>query len=627
MILIFDLKIRHELSKFTDTQTETMRLKIAVFTLLFFCTSFAVHAQKVKPRFKELALNNLENFENPSSNWKIIGAVQSNFTDTTLNTAKGSGILFNDYSNSIKYQPGHHITTKLQHGDVLLDFDFMIPKSSNAGIYLQSRYEVQINDSWGVKLPTSSDMGGIYERWKDEKGFEGSAPLTNAAFAPGLWQHMEISFQAPRFDASGKKIAPAKFNYVRLNGVTIHENIIVSGPTRSPAFENEAAYGPLMIQGDHGQIAIRRFKYAPQDELNVSMSDINYAYFEKSAKTPEEASKTKPNSFGKTKTLDGRLASARDQFFLQFDGKIQIPSKDTYTFSMLHTGDGSLEIDGKKVITPNWTWIGADPLTGNIELEAGMHTFKIWINKDVNWAPPGLSLYVEKPNSKAFALHTPASMPERTPAPLVEVKALGNPEIIRSFMYHNNKKLTHVLSVGDPSQLHYAYDLLQGAMLKIWKGNFLNATDMWYERGEPQTSSPLGASIDLVGNCPIYEKNATKDSIADYQYKGYNLSSKGYPVFKYQYKKLTVADQISTNETGRGLTRTIEVQGEGKEKTWIRIAQGSNITPLGNGIYAIDDQKYFIQLGSSVFPNIETYLNQRVLILPAKEKIQYQLIW
>ena len=90
---------------------------------------------------------------------------------------------------------------------------------------------------------------------------------------------------------------------------------------------------------------------------------------------------------------------------------------------------------------------------------------------------------------------------------------------------------------------------------------------------------------------------------------------------------MTVADQISPNETGKGLTRTIEVQGEGKEKTWIRIAQGSNITPLGNGVYAIDDQKYFIQLGSSLFPNIETYLNQRVLMLPAKEKIQYQLIW
>ncbi len=604
-----------------------MRLKISCLSLLLLFILFSADAQKVKPRFKELSLSSLESFDNPSSNWKIIGAVQSSFSDTSLNIARGQGILFNDFSHAIKYKPGHHLTTKLQHGDIVLDFDFMIPKGANSGIYLQSRYEVQINDSWGVKLPTFSDVGGIYERWKNEKGYEGSAPLTNAGLAPGLWQHMEISFQAPRFDASGKKITNAKFNYVRLNGVTIHENIIVSGPTRSPAFENETAMGPLMIQGDHGQIAFKNFKYAPQDELNVTLSDINYSYFEKSAKTPDEANKTKPTSFGKIKSLDGRLASARDQFYLQFEGKINVPSKDTYTFSMLHTGDGSLEIDGKKVIEPNWTWIGADPLTGNIDLDAGSHQFKIWISKDVNWAPPGFSLYVEKPNSRAVALHAPASMPDRTPAPLVEVKAIGNPEIIRSFMYHNNKKLTHVLSVGDPTQLHYAYDLLQGAMLKIWKGNFLNATDMWYERGEPQTASPLGASIDLVGNCPVYERTATKDSIAAYQYKGYDISGKGYPTFKYNYKNLKIEDQITPNENGRGLSRTIQVEGDGKEKTLIRIAQGSSITPLGNGVYAIDDQKYFIQVGTSVIPNIETYLGQRVLILSAKEKIQYQLIW
>ncbi|MFZ9262047.1 MAG: family 16 glycoside hydrolase [Chitinophagaceae bacterium] len=604
-----------------------MRLKISCLSLLLLFILFSADAQKVKPRFKELSLSSLESFDNPSSNWKIIGAVQSSFSDTSLNIARGQGILFNDFSHAIKYKPGHHLTTKLQHGDIVLDFDFMIPKGANSGIYLQSRYEVQINDSWGVKLPTFSDVGGIYERWENEKGYEGSAPLTNAGLAPGLWQHMEISFQAPRFDGSGKKITNAKFNYVRLNGVTIHENIIVSGPTRSPAFENETAMGPLMIQGDHGQIAFKNFKYAPQDELNVTLSDINYSYFEKSAKTPDEATKTKPTSFGKIKSLDGRLASARDQFYLQFEGKINVPSKETYTFSMLHTGDGSLEIDGKKVIEPNWTWIGADPLTGNIDLDAGSHQFKIWISKDVNWAPPGFSLYVEKPNSRAVALHAPASMPDRTPAPLVEVKAIGNPEIIRSFMYHNNKKLTHVLSVGDPTQLHYSYDLLQGAMLKIWKGNFLNATDMWYERGEPQTASPLGASIDLVGNCPVYERTATKDSIAAYQYKGYDISGKGHPTFKYNYKNLKIEDQITPNENGRGLSRTIQVEGDGKEKTLIRIAQGSNITPLGNGVYAIDDQKYFIQVGTSVLPNIETYLGQRVLILSAKEKIQYQLIW
>lgn len=604
-----------------------MRIKFSTITLVLLCLACIAFAQKVKPRFKELSLSSLENFQEAPANWKIIGAVQSSYSDTVLNTARGAGILFNDYNRSIQYQPGHHLTTKMKHGDMLLDFEFMIPKGSNSGIYLQSRYEVQINDSWGVKLPTYSDMGGIYERWKNDKGYEGSAPLTNASFSPGLWQHMEISFQAPRFDANGKKIAAAKFIYVRLNGVTIHENIIVSGPTRSPVSEDETAFAPLMIQGDHGQIALRNFKYAPQDELNVSLSDIRYSYFEKTAKTPEDASKTKPTSFGKTNALDARLASARDQYFLQFEGKLTVPVKDIYTFSLLETGDGSLEIDGKKVIEPNWTWIGADPLTGNAELEAGSHTFKLWINKDVNWAPPGLSLYIEKPNSKAIALHTPASMPDRTPAPLVEVKANANTEIIRSFMYHNNKKLTHVLSVGDPMQLHYAYDLLQGAILKVWKGNFLNATDMWYERGEPQTASPLGAAIDLAGNCPIYEKNATKDSIADYQYKGYELSSKGYPTFHYGYKKLSIEDQITPNESGKGLTRTINVTGEGKEKTFVRIAQGSSITPLGNGIYAVGDQQYFIQLAPGVFPNIETFLDQRVLILSAKEKIQFQLIW
>ena len=118
-------------------------LKIASFLLFI---SFQSFAQKVKPRFKELSLISLEEFQEPPSNWKVIGAAQASYNDTNFNTAKGTGILFNDYSRSIQFQPGHHLITKMQHGDILLDFDFMIPKGSNSGIYLQSRYEIQIND-------------------------------------------------------------------------------------------------------------------------------------------------------------------------------------------------------------------------------------------------------------------------------------------------------------------------------------------------------------------------------------------------------------------------------------------------------------------------------------------------
>jgi hypothetical protein len=604
-----------------------MSIRICLSLLFVFIFSNAINAQKVKPRLKLLPLQSLEAFQSPASNWNIIGAAQAGYNDTILNTAKGEGILFNNYNRSIQFQPGRNLMTKMEHGDMVIEMDLMIPKGSNSGIYLQSRYEVQINDSWGVKAPKHGDMGGLYERWKDNKGYEGKAPMKNACLAPGLWQHLEISFQAPRFDAAGKKTMDAKFNYVKLNGITLHENIYVSGPTRAAAFDDEKAYGPLMIQGDHGQIAIRNVKYAPQDELKVGLNNISYQYFEKTAKTPEEAAKTKPTAQGQNVQLDARLASARDKYFIQFEGKLNVPVRDVYTFSMLYTGDGSLEIDGKKVIGPEWTHTGGNPVDGTASLDAGEHNFKLWINKDVEWARTGLSLYIEKPNSRAVALHSPASMPERAPAPLIAVKAESQPEIVRSFMMHNNRKLTHVLSVGDPSKVHYAFDLLQGSLLQIWKGDFLNTTEMWHERGEPQTATPLGAPIVLSGACPIYDKTLTKDSIADYQYKGYTITASGQPQFQYVFKQLNLLDQIVPADNSRGIKRTITVTGEGKDKTMIRIAQAKSITPLGNGLYSMGDQEYFVQLAPGSFPKIEKYLGSQVLLMNGNDPIQYQLIW
>jgi hypothetical protein len=42
---------------------------------------------------------------------------------------------------------------------------------------------------------------------------------------------MQISFQAPRFDAAGKKIANAKVISIRLNGYVLHENVELTYPT------------------------------------------------------------------------------------------------------------------------------------------------------------------------------------------------------------------------------------------------------------------------------------------------------------------------------------------------------------------------------------------------------------
>ena len=157
-----------------------------------------------------------------------------------------------------------HVQTTSQFGDVELHLEFMVPAGSNSGVYLQGRYEVQVLDSWGKPKPSFGDCGGIYERWdeaRSPKGYEGHPPLINASRKPGHWQTYDIVFRAPRFDASGEKIANARFEKVVHNGVLVHENLELSGPTRgSLPSPSEVAQGPLMLQGDHGPVAYRNIR-------------------------------------------------------------------------------------------------------------------------------------------------------------------------------------------------------------------------------------------------------------------------------------------------------------------------------------------------------------------------------
>src|SRR5207248_7595358 len=138
-------------------------------------------------------------------------------------------------------------------------------KDSNSGVYVQGRYEVQVFDSFGKADVAEHDCGAIYQRWdpkrgKGNEGYEGHPPKVNASKAPGEWQTFDITFRAPRFDASGKKIANAKFIKVVHNGKTIHENVELNGPTRSAMSTEEKPTGPIMLQGNHGPVAFRNLR-------------------------------------------------------------------------------------------------------------------------------------------------------------------------------------------------------------------------------------------------------------------------------------------------------------------------------------------------------------------------------
>lgn len=154
-----------------------------------------------------------------------------------------------------------NLLTKEEFGSCVLRLEYRVPPGGNSGVYLMGRYEIQILDSFGVanKDLKAFMAGSIYERWKDEKGYEGRPPLVNASKRPGEWNTLEILFQAPQF-LGDKKVQNARFLEVRLNGVLVQKNEEVTGPTRASWFEDEKRTGPLMLQGDHGPIAYRNVR-------------------------------------------------------------------------------------------------------------------------------------------------------------------------------------------------------------------------------------------------------------------------------------------------------------------------------------------------------------------------------
>lgn len=203
----------------------------------------------------------LTGWREPHGQWQVVGSVKL-AADNPRQFAfdDGTGLLVNGRNERTS-----DLLSVMEHGDVAAHIEFCVPKNSNSGVYFMGRYEIQILDSWGVKEPKSSDCGGIYERWKDNRGYEGHAPRVNASKPPGQWQSFDVIFRAPRFDASGKKVQNARFVKVVHNGQVVHENVEVTGPTRAATFENvpETPTGPLMLQGDHGPVAFRKITLQP----------------------------------------------------------------------------------------------------------------------------------------------------------------------------------------------------------------------------------------------------------------------------------------------------------------------------------------------------------------------------
>ncbi|MDI6401320.1 DUF1080 domain-containing protein [Balneolaceae bacterium ANBcel3] len=135
---------------------------------------------------------------------------------------------------------GGNLVTKQKFDDFKLSVEFRYPEGSNSGVYLRGRYEVQIEDNYG--MPSDDLMiGGVY-------GF--IEPSVNAAKPAGEWQSFEITLV-------GRHVT------VVHNDIEVISNRPIPGITGGSLDSNEGEPGPIMLQGDHGPVEFRKLVITP----------------------------------------------------------------------------------------------------------------------------------------------------------------------------------------------------------------------------------------------------------------------------------------------------------------------------------------------------------------------------
>lgn len=613
---------------FLNKTKDTFFVRLLMIICALLCFQFLV-AQNTLP------LNDLSFFQSPGPTWRLAGDVSGSFDkEGVLITTAGTGVLVNlaDAKNH-----GKDIISTMQHGDMDLELDYMMAKGSNSGIYLQGRYEIQLLDSWGIINPTSNDNGAIYERWDDskpegQKGYEGHAPRQNAGRAPGLWQHMKISFQAPRFDSAGKKIENAKLLRIELNGVSIQENVELSGPTRGSLNNDEVQLGPLRLQGDHGSVAFRNIKITTYDKPRPELLNLKYSVYKGRYDAEPVYKNLPPEAQGSSVILSSNVNTIPNEFLIRYTGTLRVKEPGEYNFNLNAAGGrGSMKINDKVVLAldaPNRR--GRN--TGKVTLPAGDFPFELLYSKFLDFAKPALGLSVAGPGIREYVI-SDANVASGDPVDPILISAQVN-TVLRSFSDIDTIRVTHAVNVGSALQVHYTYDMDKGMIVQLWRGGFLDATPMWHSRGDG-SSRPVGMVQRFGMPMPAIESLSSADAVwsadttgSGYRPKGYVLDDSDRPAFRYITYNNLVTDQTLVLPDSHGIQRKISLQNPA-DNLYLKLAEAKTIEMVSEGLYVLDDKSYYLRIDDAgkAKPLIRNVHGNKEMIIPVKNKISYSILF
>ena len=390
-----------------------------------------------------------------------------------------------------------------------------------------------------------------------------------------------------------------------------------------------------MIQGDHGPVAFKNFIISNLSGKPAELSNVSYKVFYGKFKEPKDFLSKKPDATGSLEKLTWDVSKEENNFAQIFNGTLKIPVAGKHDFTFQIGGKYYVTVGGKELLPDAWTF-SRDQRIASMDLPAGDVPFEITVYKTDGWMPPILGMNIQGPNFRSYPYNSLGSMLATAPNDPIFLDAKES-TILRSFSDvvkdgKKKKRITHAVNVGNQDKLHYTYDLSNGAIAQIWKGDFLDTSPMWDNRGDG-SSRPRGAVLALT-DAQIFVSNDSKGTFSEapiessnYRALGYDLNTDNLPTFRYKIYGSDVEDQIRITE-GKYLTRTLNVKNMDATKPMMcRLAVGSSISKLTDDTYQVDGKSYYIKVPTGTVVTIEKSGENTMLLVPVKDKVEYSVLW
>ena len=456
-----------------------------------------------------------------------------------------------------------------------------------------------------------------------------------ATITPGVWQDLEVAYQPGQDDAPPLLVA------AYLNGNLLYY--------QEPLPDGAASTGSgMVLQVDEGPFEVTDFRsldragkrsvHRSNGEVELHLPIIRYAYYDIEG-TPDDVTNwgtLTPDMEGYIGRFD--LAAIREEqtgYAVRFTAELDIPKADEYTFAIFSPARTRLYIDDQAVIA-----VG-DPdqeqyVEGAIRLSEGSHELRLDHYQNTGWNRLNVS-YLNSDGEAVSLNDLPNDRAVATP-PAGETLALetdDRPYLLRSFlnfppvrMYDFTEKRTHVVNVGEGDGPHYSYDLQNGSLLQLWRGDFVDVSEMWVGRGEPQVARALGPVVAFDGR-PQWATDASgwPEEASDLVHQRYELDEQGRPTFHFEVDGTKVSDKLVPADDG--ITRT--VTNTGAATVYSQVAAGRRIVETAPGAFELRGPGATVEIwelatgGLRILRGAGT--ERLVAELPAGEHLTYHINW